>query len=113
MATLKRINVVVSFLLEIAMLLAFGYWGFHTGQSLWLKLVLGIGAPLAVIVLWGFFLAPRAGYRAGSTLGVVLTLGLFYLAAAALLLADQPVLAAAMLVISAINRTLVVIWKQW
>ncbi len=113
MATLKRLNIVVSFLLEIAMLLAFAYWGFRTGQSLWLKLLLGVGVPLVVILLWGLFLAPRAGYRAESTLGVVLSLGLFYLAAAALLLAKQPVLAAAMIAVAAINRTLVVIWKQW
>ncbi len=113
MATPKNINVVVSFLLEIAMLLAFGYWGFHIGQSLWLKLALGIGVPLVVIFLWGLFLAPRAGYRAGSTLGVVVSLGLLYLAAGALFLADQPVLGAAMLLVSAINRTLVVVWNQW
>jgi len=113
METLKSLNVVISFLLEIAMLLAFGYWGFRTGQGLWLKLLLGIGVPLAVIIVWGLFLAPKAANRAGATFGVAITLILFYLAAAALLLAKQPVLAAVMMVVAAINRTLIVIWKQW
>ena len=113
MAILKTINLVLSFLLEIAMLAAFGYWGFHTGESLWLKLALGIGVPLVVFILWGLFLAPRAGYRADSTLGVIMSLGLFYLAALALYQSNQPVLGTAMIVLALINRTLVVIWKQW
>lgn len=113
MEMLKRANVIVSFLLELAMLLAFGYWGFHTGQNLWLKLALGLGVPLVVIVVWGLFLAPRAVNRADSTLGIVMTWGLFCLAALALLHAGRPVLCAAMLAAAAINRTLVVAWKQW
>ncbi len=113
METLKRANVIVSFLIELAMLLAFAYWGFRTGQNLWLKLALGLGVPLVVIVVWGLFLAPRAGYRADTTLGVVMTSGLFYLAAFALLHAGQPVLCAAMMAAAAVNRTLVVVWKQW
>ena len=113
METLKKLNFIVSFLLEMAMLLAFGYWGFLAGQGLWLKLLVGIGLPLVVILLWGLFLAPKAANRVGSTFGVAMTLVLFYLAAAALLLAKQPVLAVVMVVVAAINRTLVVIWKQW
>lgn len=113
MESLKKLNIIVSFLLEMAMLLALGYWGFRTGQGLWLKLLLGIGVPLAVIIVWGLFLAPKAANRVGSTLGVAMSLGLFYLSAAALLLAKQPVLAVVILVVAAINRTLVVTWKQW
>ena len=113
METLKKFNFVISFLLEMAMLLALVYWGLRTGQGVWLKLLLGVGVPLAVIIVWGLFLAPKAANRVGSTFGVAVTLVLFYLAAAALLLAKQPVLAAVMMVVAAINRTLVVIWKQW
>ena len=78
-----------------------------------LKLALGLGVPLVVIVVWGLFLAPRAVNRADSTLGIVMTWGLFCLAALALLHAGRPVLCAAMLAAAAINRTLVVAWKQW
>ena len=113
METLKKLNIVVSFLLEMAMLVALVYWGLRTGQGVWLKLLLGAGVPVAVIIVWGLFLAPKAANRAGSTFGVATTLILFYLAAAALLLAKQPVLAAVMMIVAAINRTLVVIWKQW
>jgi hypothetical protein len=38
---------------------------------------------------------------------------MFFLAAFALFAANQPVLGAAMLIVAAVNRTLVVVWKQW
>lgn len=113
MSALKRVNLALSWLLEIAMLAAFAYWGLRTGSSLWLKLLLGIGAPVAVIFLWGVLLAPRSGRRVQSTLGLVLSLALFYLAALALYQAQQPALGAVMLIAAALNRTLAVIWKQW
>lgn len=95
------------------MLAAFGYWGFHAVENPWLRWVAAIGVPLVVFILWGLFLAPRAGYRADSTLVVVMSVVLFYLAALALFAAHQPALAAAMAVLAVINRTLVVVWKQW
>lgn len=113
MAVLKQINVVVSFLLEVAMLLALAYWGFHTGQNLGLKLALGLGIPLAAVIIWGLFLAPRAGQRANSTVGVALSLALFYIAGLLLYQAGQPALAAILFVVAAVNRTLVVVWRQW
>ena len=113
MAILRAINTGVSFLLELAMLVALGYWGFRTPESLWLKWALGIGVPLLVAILWGLFLAPKAGQRMGSTLGVTVSLCLFYLAALALFQTKHPALGTAMVVLAAINRTLVVVWKQW
>src|SRR5512143_2033180 len=107
MAILKAINAGLSFLLEIAMLAAFGYRSYHAVENPWLKWVLAIGAPLVVVILWGLFLAPRASRRAGSTTGIIASTGLFCLAALALFLTDQPYLGAAMLVLTVINRTLV------
>ena len=112
MAILRAINTGVSFLLELAMLVALGYWGFRTPESLWLKWALGIGAPLLVVILWGLFLAPKAGQRMGSTLGVTVSLCLFYLAALALFQTGHPALGATMVVLTIINRTLVVVLRQ-
>jgi hypothetical protein len=103
---------VLSFLLEIAMLVAFGYWGFNAAENPWLRWVLGIGVPLVVIIVWGVLLAPTPGQRISSTLGIVLSLFLFYVAALLMYQAGQPVPAAVMFFAAAINRTLVVIWKQ-
>ncbi|MGZ8616207.1 MAG: YrdB family protein [Actinomycetota bacterium] len=40
------------------MLVALGVWGFTVGGATFTKIELGIGAPLAAAVVWGFFVAP-------------------------------------------------------
>lgn len=53
----------VRFLLEVAALVVFGYWGVRTGQGQVAKVGLGLGIPLAVAVVWGLVGAPAAPYR--------------------------------------------------
>ena len=110
---LKAINTGLAFLLELAMLAAFGYWGFHGEKSVWVKWGLGIGTPLAVAVLWGLCLAPKANHRLNITEGLILSLGLFCLAALALYQTDHLALAIVLTVIAIVNRVLALLWKQW
>ncbi len=112
MAVLKRINRIISSLLELATLAALGYWGFHAAESLWLKWALALGMPLVVFMLWGLFLVPRAGQQTTGLLTVMVSLVLFYLAALILFQSNQPGLGIVMLAVTAINRTLMVVWKQ-
>lgn len=112
-ALLKAINLGVAFLLEIAMLAAFGVWGFQSAAGSGMKWVLGMGAPLAAALLWGFVLAPKAGWRLNIVSGVILSSALFGLAALALAQARHPRLALALAVVALINRELVWHWKQW
>ena len=111
--TLKAINTGLAFLLELAMLAAFGYWGFHGEKSVWMKWGLGIGTPLAVAILWGLCLAPKANHRLNITEGLILSLGLFCLAALALYQTDHLALAIVLAVIAIVNRVLALLWKQW
>ncbi|WP_448698987.1 YrdB family protein [Mucilaginibacter sp. AW1-3] len=60
MQTLKAINKFVIFLLEVSMLLALGYWGFHSFKTLLLQYLFGIGTPVLAAVLWGIFAAPKS-----------------------------------------------------
>lgn len=113
MTVAKKLNLLLSFLLELAMLAAFAYWGFHAVENPWLGWLIAIAAPLAAILVWGMLLAPKAGRRVDSNVGIPVSLGLFYLAASALFAAGQPVWGAAMLILGAVNRALVVVWKQW
>ncbi len=110
---MKQINVALSFLLEVATLAAFAYWGFHATANPWVRWLLAIGVPLAVIVVWGRYLAPKAAHRAGLTVGVAASSGLFGLAALALVAAGQPAAGVALLILAAVNRALVVAWRQW
>jgi hypothetical protein len=111
--TLKVINIGLSFLLELAMLLAFGYWGFYGEKSVLAKWLLGIGIPLLLVIVWGIFFAPRSAYRLNTVSGNLLSLLLFLLASAALFYAQQPVLAIIFALTAVANRALSLIWKQW
>jgi hypothetical protein len=113
MDTLKALNAGVAFLLELAMLAALSYWGFQGEKSVWIKWGLGIGIPLAVAILWGIFLAPRANQRLNIIGGTLMSLGLFCLAAIALYQTNHPTLAVTLVVIAIVNRVLVILWKQW
>lgn len=111
--TLKAINAGLAFFLELAMLAAFGYWGFYGDKSLFVKWMAGIGLPVLTAIVWGIFLAPRAAYRLNSISGNLLSLILFLLAAAALFYTQHTLLAIVFASIAVVNRALLLIWKQW
>lgn len=72
----------LAFVLEVAMLAAFVFWGFRQ-DSPW-HLVLGIGIPSVLVVAWGVFLAPRSERRLSPNVVAWVALALFLLAAVAL-----------------------------
>jgi Protein of unknown function (DUF2568) len=111
--TLKAINAGLAFFLELAMLAAFGYWGFYGDKSLFVKWMAGIGLPVLTAIVWGIFLAPRAAYRLNSISGNLLSLVLFLFAAAALFYTQHTLLAIVFASIAVVNRALILIWKQW
>ncbi|HEY4108126.1 YrdB family protein [Puia sp.] len=80
MKTVLQFNLVVLFFMELGMLTALGYWGFHThtGAPAWLW---GIGLPLAVAFLWGIWAAPRSSRRLGMPYRAIFATVLFGLAA--------------------------------
>lgn len=111
--SIKMINIGLSFILELAMLVALGYWGLYGDKSVPLKWLLGIGLPLLTAVVWGFLFAPKAVHRLDSTSGSLLSLLLFLLAAAALFYTRHLELAIAFAVLAVVNRVLILIWRQW
>jgi hypothetical protein len=111
--TLKFMNAALAFLLELAMLAAFSYWGFHGEKSLLTKWLLGIGLPVLAAVAWGMLLAPRAANRLGNVSGNLLSLILFLCGAAALYDTGHTLLAIIFAVIAFVNRLLILLWKQW
>jgi hypothetical protein len=113
MNIIKSANIALTFFIELAMLFAFGYFGFQAGQGIVLKWLLGLGLPLLVAILWGAFFAPKAARRFSTTPGVLLSSGLFLLAALALYLAQQPLAALILAVSAVVNRALAFFWRQW
>jgi hypothetical protein len=109
---LKSINLGLAFLLELGMLVALGYWGFHTGQGAAAQIALGLGAPILVAIFWGIFMAPKAVWPVSAPLHLGLSALIFGLAALALASAGQPALAGVFAVVYVLNQVLLWVWKQ-
>ncbi len=108
----KSVNLGAAFLLELCMLAALAYWGFHTGESLLLKIVLSIAAPLLAGVIWGLFLAPRSLKRLTGLPYLLLKWVIFGAAAIGLVAAGQILPAVAFVVVALINQILLIVWNQ-
>lgn len=93
LSTVKNANAILAFFLELGVLAALGYWGFYTGQNIPVKFVLGIGAPVIAIVVWGFFGAPLSKTKLKGVPFLILRILFFGSAVLALLAAHQSVLA--------------------
>jgi hypothetical protein len=74
----------IFFLLELSVLVVFSYWGFHIKNNLILKIILGIGTPILVAIIWGTFIAPKASLPVSIPVRILLQLIIFGLATAML-----------------------------
>ncbi len=110
MAILRAINLGIRFLLELCLLAALGYWGFHLDHSWLIRIAAGLGVPLLMAAAWGMFVAPKAANRLADPWRFGLEIGLFALGAGALYLAERPFLAAILFISFLINRVLMMIW---
>jgi uncharacterized protein DUF2568 len=112
METLKSLNLAAAFVLELGMLAAYIYWGFHLDANIFYQIIAGVGVPLVVTILWGVWLAPNADLRLGTWWLIVLKTTLFGLATLALMISGQPDMGLVLLVAYAVSETLGLIWKQ-
>jgi hypothetical protein len=109
---MRPLNLALKFVLELAALAAFGYWGASVADGATAVLV-AIGLPVAVAVLWGTFAAPRARRRLPLRMRAPFELGVFALAALALWAAGSPTLALAFAAVAAVNALLLTGFGQW
>jgi Protein of unknown function (DUF2568) len=112
LTVLKNANLALAFFLELGVLVALGYWGFHTGQGLLAQIGLGIGAPVLAIVVWALFGAPRAIWHLTGIYRLILQIVFFGSAAAALFATGQHVPGVAFALIFVVNLILIYAWKQ-
>lgn len=52
-STIKWFNVGLRAVMELGIILAFGYWGYKTGDGPMMKILLSVGAPLIGFGIWG------------------------------------------------------------
>jgi hypothetical protein len=88
----RTVNLGLAFLLELAALAAFSWWGFHASGANWLNVVLGVGAPVVAAIVWGLFAAPRAKYQLSTVSTFAVKVIVFGAATAALIASGQLVI---------------------
>ncbi|MGE7602496.1 YrdB family protein [Peribacillus sp. NPDC097675] len=106
------INITLRFILEVCALGFLTYWGFQSSQGILMKLVLGIGSPLLIAIIWGVFGSPAAPIPVQGILRTLLELLIFGLATLALYSSGKPTLAIIYAILVVVNRILIYIWDQ-
>ena len=109
---LRWANLALRFFLELCVFAALAYWGWHVGMNLPLKIALGLGMFLLVIVVWGVLLSPRARVSLPTVPWVLLQVVIFGAAVMGLAAADRPRLALALACLLVVNSALLVLWRQ-
>ncbi len=97
----------LAFAAELAALAALGHWGFVTGGTTPVRVLLGVGTPVLAAVLWGAFAAPRAPVRIAG-LAVAVKLLVFGSAVLALVATGHPRLAVTLAVVALLSSVLAV-----
>ena len=104
--SLHALNEGLAFLFEIVALIAISWWGFHHGDNTADHVLLGVGAPLLAIVLWGLFAAPRSAVRTPMIGVLSVKVVVFGAAAFAVWFSGLHLLAVIFAVLVAINTTI-------
>jgi Protein of unknown function (DUF2568) len=108
-ALLRSANLAVRFLLELGAVAGLAYWGTRAGSTTLTRVVLALGAPLCLAMLWGAFCAPRPWASLPGRLREAGGLALLCLSALALGVAGQPAIAIAFAAVAIINALLLVV----
>jgi len=104
MSTFRSGNLLLAFLLELAMLAAFCIFGWTAaGEATWLKFVLALGLPALAIAAWAIWGAPRSRTRLKGRGLLIFKIVMFGLATVAWWGAGQTFIGTIFAVLAAIN----------
>ena len=106
---MKNANLAFRFGLELTALAIAAWWGATVGSGGW-EWVLAVVAPLVVIVVWGWFVAPKRRYDLPHPARLMIEALVWVAAAAALVAVGHPVLAAVFLVVAVASGLANALW---
>ncbi|MGW5416094.1 YrdB family protein [Actinomadura geliboluensis] len=106
------LNEGLAFVLEVAAIVALAWWGFTTGGNVVVNVVLGIGAPVGAMVLWGLFAAPRARFKVALPFILLVKAIVFSAGALAFYGVDHATLAIVFAVIAVLNTALATLDRE-
>jgi uncharacterized protein DUF2568 len=112
MSTWRNANLLLAFLLEIAMLAGFFALGWHLGPSLWIRVALAVALTAIGIAMWWVWAAPKAPRRLGSRALFQFKIVMFALATAAWWAAGQELIAAIFGVLAVLHLTAAAAFRQ-
>jgi hypothetical protein len=87
---MSALNDALRFVLELVGIAALAIWGWTAGGTGPLRFLLAIAAPLALILVWAFLIAPKADSPLAPTPRMIVGSVLLLVAAAALAAAGHP-----------------------
>ncbi|MFI5832155.1 YrdB family protein [Micromonospora sp. NPDC051300] len=96
------------FLLELALLTAAGFWGFTLDAGWPVRLLAGLGAPLAIAVVWGAFCSPRAAVTLPAPAKLGVQAACFLVGGVLLALAGHPLPGVVLVLLWALDKALLV-----
>ena len=112
---LKMVNLGLAFLLELLILVIYGYFGYQflpDGTSQILRYLLTAVMIAIIAVPWGNYLAPRALHRLQMPWLLIVKLVIMMLGILMLLNMQRTPFAIVLAIVVAIHYFLAVIWKQ-
>lgn len=109
---MKGLNLGLAFLLELALLAAIAYWGWHLSAPSAVRWLVAIAAPAVLALAWSRIAAPDARSRLPPTRLVAFKLLAFTVGAALLYSASEQVLAIGLESVAVVNLGLAVSWNQ-
>jgi hypothetical protein len=112
MAFIKNVNLLLRLILELCVVVSVGYWGFHIRGGSVVKWIVGMGAPIILMVIWGTFIAPNSAHQLPAPLRLCLELVVFGIGACALWASGFSNLAKVYSICVIVNMFLLWYWKQ-
>jgi hypothetical protein len=116
---MRPMNLIARFLLEIAALVALGYWGYQMAES-GLRFILAAALPLLAAAMWGIFAVPGDPSRSGKapvpvngSIRLAIELAFFALAAYALYDSDMQSLALVFAIAVAVHYLISMERNRW
>jgi hypothetical protein len=109
---LQTINLVARLTVELAALVALSCWGFHLERSPAMRIVAGVGTPLAATVVWALFASPNTDLTVNGATKMAIQVLVFAAATGALMRLGRTRLAIAFAALAGVNAALMTTWAQ-
>ena len=109
---MRAANLGLKFVLELCAVAGLAYFGASVASGVG-AVILSIACPVAAIVVWGRWCAPRAPRRLPTQTRIPVELGVFGVAAVAIAVAGEGALAAVFAVAVVVNAALLTRLHQW